>query len=173
MVLGYAPAPSRPFSSHRDIHCSRHTTSGEVNGVTAPQTTRRGTIFEPREIHAIEETGLSAQFLADLALKMIYNASSITGHEVAQRMRLPFVGVVDRILDALKRDSYIEVRGGSALSSASYVYSVTSRGSVRGVELLERSAYTGPAPVTLTDYWEAVEAQTIDDVVVNQRGVRD
>ena len=129
--------------------------------------------FEPREIHSIDDTGLTQQFLADLALKIIYNASSITGHEVAQRMRLPFVGVVDRLMDALKRDSYVEVRGGSALSSASYVYSVTTRGNVRGTELIDRCRYAGPAPVSLADYWEAVEAQSIDDVVVNQRNVRE
>lgn len=135
--------------------------------------TREGTAFEPREVRSIEDTGLPAQFLIDLALKIIYNASTITGHEVAQRMRIPYVGVLDRVLESLKRDSYIEVKGGSALSSASYIYTVTSRGNIRGVELLDRSSYTGAAPVTLADYWESVEAQTIDDVVVNQASVRD
>src|SRR5688572_3491864 len=96
--------------------------------VTAPQAASQDTVFEPRPIHSIEDTGLTLQFLTDLALKIIYNSSTITGHEVAQRMRVPFVGVVDRVLEALKRDLYVEVRGGSALSTASYQYTITSKG---------------------------------------------
>jgi len=131
---------------------------------------RRG--FEPREITAVEDTGLGYQFLADLTLKTIYFVSTITGFEVAQRLRLPFVGVVERLLDGLKRDTYIEVRGGSSVTTATYSYVITSKGIARALDLIERSSYVGPAPVTLAEYWEAVKAQSIKDVSVNQQGMR-
>src|SRR2546428_13881548 len=100
-------------------------------------------VFEPREIHSVGETGLNSQFLGDLALKIIYYASTITGHDVALRMRLPFQGVIDEILDTLKRESLVEVRGGNVLTSASYTYLVTSKGVDRASELIDRCAYAG------------------------------
>src|SRR3954463_14100724 len=91
--------------------------------------------FQPRQLHSVEETGVSLQFLNDLALKIIYYASTISGHDIALRMRLPYVGIIDRVLDGLKRDLYVEVRGGSAVSTASYVYNVTTKGNLRAGEL--------------------------------------
>jgi len=129
--------------------------------------------FQPRQLHSVEETGVSLQFLNDLALKIIYYASTISGHDIALRMRLPYVGIIDRVLDGLKRDLYVEVRGGSAVSTASYVYNVTTKGNLRAGELIERSAYSGPAPVSLSEYWQAVQAQSITSVVVTRRGVRE
>jgi len=128
--------------------------------------------FLPRELHTIEETGLTLQFLSDLTLKIIYFASTASGYEVAQRLRLPFLGIVDKVLETLKRENYVEVRGGSALTAASYSYMMTEKGNNRATELVERSAYVGPAPVTLNDYREAVKLQTIKDIVVNRRSVR-
>jgi len=129
--------------------------------------------FEPRELHSVEDTGLSLQFLADLTLKIVYYASTATGYEIAQRLRLPFLGVVDRVLEALKRELYVEVRGGSALTPASYTYVMTAKGNARAIELVERCAYAGPAPVALAEYREAVRLQTVNDIVVNRRNVRD
>ena len=130
-------------------------------------------VFEPREIHSVAETGLAPQFLTDLALKIVYYASTVTGHDVALRMRLPFLGVVDEILDALKRESLIEIRGGNALTSASYTYLVTTKGADRASELIDRCAYAGAAPVSLGDYWVSVQAQSVTNVTVNHRDVHD
>lgn len=128
--------------------------------------------FEPRQIHSIEETGLSPQLLADLALKIVHHASTVTGYQVAQRMKLPFVGVVDSVLDSLRRDGHVEVRGGNALTSASYVYSATGKGAERAAELIERCAYIGPAPVSMGEYWEMVRKQSVTQVSVDRAQVR-
>jgi predicted ATPase with chaperone activity len=131
-------------------------------------TTARMPAFTPRPIEAVEDTGLSFTFLADLALKTVYFANAPTGHEVARRMALPFVGVVERLLDALKRQQLVEVRGGSAVSPATYEYALTQRGHQKALELLERCGYVGAAPVPLSLYWEAVQTQTIRQVVVTR-----
>jgi predicted ATPase with chaperone activity len=124
--------------------------------------------FQPKPVTSLEDTGLSAGFLSDLALRTIYFAGSITGHEIARRMALPYVNVLDRILDGLKRQLYVEVRGGSAVSTASYDYALTSKGNQKALELLERTGYVGPAPVPLALYWEAVQTQTIRQVMVTR-----
>jgi predicted ATPase with chaperone activity len=129
--------------------------------------------FQPRELHSIDDTGLTLQFLSDLTLKVVYFASTMSGYEIALRLRLPFLGIVDKVLDALKRESYLEVRSGSALTPASYTYVMTEKGNNRAQELVDRSAYIGPAPVTLNEYRESVRLQTVSDIIVNRRTVRD
>ena len=124
--------------------------------------------FHPKPVTSLEDTGLSAGFLSDLALRMIYFAGSITGHEIARRMALPYVNVLDRILDGLKRQLYVEVRGGNAVSTASYDYALTSKGNQKALELLERTGYVGPAPIPLALYWEAVQTQTIRQIMVTR-----
>ncbi len=54
-------------------------------------------------------------FLADLALKILYNVGSLTGLQVADRMKLPFNGCVDQVLEYLKREQLVEVRGSRRL----------------------------------------------------------
>jgi predicted ATPase with chaperone activity len=124
--------------------------------------------FDPKPLTSVEETGLTVSFLSDLVLKTVYFGGSITGHEIARRMALPFQNVIDRLLDGLKRQLYLEVRGGSAVSTASYEYTLTAKGHAKTVELLDRSGYVGSAPVPLALYWEAVQTQTIRNVVVTR-----
>ena len=136
----------------------------------APQQQAVG--FQPRDIHTIEESGLNLQFLADLCLKHIYYATTLSGRDAATQMRLPFVGVMDKVIEKLRQEGVVEVRGGSALTTASYVHSLTDKGRARALELVDRSAYSGPAPVSLDDYWDSVKLQTIDSVVVTQKALR-
>jgi predicted ATPase with chaperone activity len=132
--------------------------------LSQPQTSA----FVPKPVASLEETGLSMSILADLALRTMYFAGAITGHEVARQIALPYPNVVDRLLDVLKRQLYCEVRGGSAVSTASYEYALTAKGHSKAIELLDRNGYVGPAPVPLALYWEAVQTQTIRQVVVTR-----
>src|SRR4030066_1315347 len=66
--------------------------------------------FLPPVINRIEDTGLSALWLQDLALKILYFQGYLTGFRVAELMCLPFTGVGDQILEALKREKLIEVK---------------------------------------------------------------
>jgi hypothetical protein len=52
------------------------------------------------------------------------------------------------------------------------VHALTDKGRARAVELIDRSAYSGPAPVGLDDYWDSVKLQTIDAVVVTRQDLR-
>lgn len=115
--------------------------------------------FFPPEPQSVEDTELSLLALSELALKMLYVAGQMTGFELAQAMRLPFTGVVIRVIDFLKRERYCETRGAGRLGEGSYQYSVTERGSDKAREVLWRSQYAGPAPVPLGAYRRAVEVQ--------------
>ncbi len=131
--------------------------------------------FTPPAPRDVKETGLSVGLLTDLALKILYYESYMTGRELSNRMALPFAGVVDDILDFLKRETLCEVRGATgrgSLAAAGYEHVLTSKGREMAQSALERTQYLGPAPVPLRMYNEAVRLQGLKDVIVHQRDVR-
>lgn len=124
-------------------------------------TTSTATGFLPPLITQIEHTGLSALWLQDLALKILYFQGYLSGFKVAEEMALPFAGIVDLILEALKREKFVEVKSTQqmGLGEGSYQYAITGAGISRAREALERSQYAGPAPVPLRTYNESILRQ--------------
>ena len=94
----------------------------------------------PPEPQSIEATGLTVGFLADLALKTLYLRGQMTMTEIAASLGLPITGVIDRIMDFLKGERLVEIRGGAGLSSASYQFVIVERGSEKAQEALARDA---------------------------------
>jgi hypothetical protein len=125
--------------------------------------------WSPSEINSMEETGLSHGFLEDLTLKIMYFRGQITGYEVSEYMHLPFQNVVSPILDFLKREQMCEVRGSarSGLAEGAWQYTLTSKGSERARERIDRMTYVGPAPVPWESYLAAIKAQGGKTVKVN------
>jgi predicted ATPase with chaperone activity len=138
------------------------------------QTDAENDKFAPSAPRSIEDTGLSVGFLADLVLKVLYFEGYISGQEVADAVRLPFKNITDRILDFLKRDRFIEVKGssGGAYAEAAYEYVITGIGIERAREILDRSQYAGPAPVPLESYKTAIRKQALQNLAVGPRQVR-
>ena len=58
-------------------------------------------VFTPPILQKVEDTGLSALWLQDLALKILYFQGYLTGFKIAEEMALPFTGIVDLILGLL------------------------------------------------------------------------
>lgn len=129
--------------------------------------------FYPPQINKLEETGLSLMFLQDLALKILYFQGYLTGYKIADAMCLPFTGVVDQILESLKRDKLIEVRSSQmGLGEGAYLYAITGAGIVHAREALDRSQYAGPAPVSLEEYNESVRRQSRGRFLITARHMR-
>lgn len=128
--------------------------------------------FVPKEPTSVDETGLGLSFLSDLALKLLYFQGYVTGADIAEKMRLPFGGVVDRVLEFLKREMLCEIKGGGHLSQSSYRYTITGKGIERAREILERGQYAGPAPVTLTDYSVGIQNQPMLTTSIHEHTMR-
>jgi predicted ATPase with chaperone activity len=130
--------------------------------------------FVPLAPRTIEDTELSVGFLADLVLKTLYFEGYISGYEVAEAIKLPFKNITDRILDFLKRDRLIEVKGssGGAYAEAAYEYVITGKGIERAREIMDRNQYAGPAPVTLENYKNAIRKQALQNLSVGPNQVR-
>lgn len=137
-------------------------------------TKKQAKTFLPPPITQIDDTGLSLLWLQDLALKIIYFGGYLNGFKISERIALPFTGVVEVLLDNLKRDKFIEVRtqvGG--LGEGAYQYAITATGIARAREALERSQYAGPAPVPIAEYNQAILSQSRGRTNLTQRAMRE
>ena len=129
--------------------------------------------FIPPAISRIEETGLNQLWLQDLVLKILYFQGNLTGYRIAEVIALPFAGVVDILLDALKREKLLEVRSSQGgFGDGGYLYDITGAGIERAREALERSQYAGPAPVPLDNYNLACKEQSMGALRVTARIMR-
>jgi predicted ATPase with chaperone activity len=129
--------------------------------------------FEVPAVHSIEDTGLSFSFLADLVTKLLYyRGSGISGFDISEAIKLPFTGILEPVMEFLKREQFCEVRGRGGIGESSYQYSITERGANKARELLERDMYVGPAPVTLDQYTQSARQQALKQVAVHQREMR-
>jgi predicted ATPase with chaperone activity len=132
-----------------------------------------GAPFYPPPVGRVEDTGLSPLWLQDLVLKVMYFQGYLTGFKIAEAIALPFTGVVDQILEALKREKLLEVRSSQVgLGEGAYLYAITGAGIARAREALERSQYAGPAPVPLTTYVESCRRQARGRLQVTSRLMR-
>ncbi len=126
--------------------------------------------FMPPPVARIEDTGLSPLWLQDLVLKVLYFQGYMSGFKLAEAIALPFTGITDQILEALKREKMIEVRTSQAgLGEGAYIYAITQMGSGRAREAIDRNQYAGPAPVPLEVYNEAIRRQKAARVQVTPR----
>src|SRR5258708_23693359 len=136
--------------------------SGAPGGPAAPD------VPLPPEPGSIEQTGLTLSFIADLALKTLYLRGQMTMAELSTALGLPITNVIDKVMEFLKGERLVEIRGGTGLSAASYQFVIVDRGSEKAQEALARSQYVGKAPVPLQSYLDAVKRQTISNISVTQ-----
>jgi energy-coupling factor transporter ATP-binding protein EcfA2 len=120
---------------------------------------------------SVADTGLDLGLISELALKHALFLGDFRMVDIAERIKLP-IPVVDRALEVLRRDKYVEIKGGTGYAATTYTFKVTEAGKSYGSELLDICRYVGPAPVTIDDYEEMVELQTIKSIVVEEESVK-
>jgi predicted ATPase with chaperone activity len=157
--------PLRDFSSISTI-----TPSG--NG-SRPGARGTSNIALPGEPKSIAETGLSIGFLSELVLKHIYFGGTISGQQLEEEVKLPFLNVIDKVLTFLKEEEYVDIIGAhGGFSERAFQYIITPKGRAKAHEALDRSQYAGPAPVPLQAYLDAVKQQTIGEMVIDKATIR-
>src|SRR5437867_2878895 len=126
----------------------------------------------PMAPQSMEETGLTSAFVADLALKVLYEKGQTTAADLADALALPLPKILAPILDYLKKESLVEVKGGSGVAAATYMYVLSQKGADRAKEVMDRNGYVGPAPVTLSAYVARVRSQSIGEVSISFDALR-
>ena len=119
-----------------------------------------------------EDLGVPKSMLIQLLLKHSFFRDSISSQEMAHDMKIGR-RLVDEIFAYLKGQGYVQVKARDALSQTSQIaldlrYSLTDSGKIYAEQCLESNRYVGPAPVPLEDYWDWVEAQSINQVQVER-----
>ncbi len=128
--------------------------------------------WNPPPLSKIEDTGISKLALADLVLKVLYFRGDMQGHDIADIIKLPFNGIVDQVLEFLKREKMVEITGTQGFGEASYRYEIIGEGIKRAVDAIERTQYAGPAPVPLKDYVNAINSQKRPDASIKESDMR-
>jgi predicted ATPase with chaperone activity len=118
----------------------------------------------------VEETGLDFSMILDLVVKAIYFAGRPAARQIAAQIALPF-GVVDEVLQFMKREQMVEVVGSSGMGEQLYQYSLSQKGMDKAEEALARNHYIGPAPVPFDLYLEVLKQQSIRNIRLTPESV--
>jgi hypothetical protein len=128
--------------------------------------------FAPAEPLTPEETGLNRTFLYEHTLRLIYNKGRATGAELAAEMCLNY-RIVDVLLSELRKQEMIDIGGQRGYGDINYEYILSPRGVQAALDAQLKTMYAGPAPVQLDEWIKSVSAQTVKDVVVTRRNIRE
>jgi predicted ATPase with chaperone activity len=109
----------------------------------------------PPEPSTIEETGLSYEALKQLLTKALF-AGEVRGLALAERLCLSYA-MLESLLEHLRVEKLIEVRGAAGSGTAGFRYALTDLGRERAQNYLEANGYIGPAPVPLHQYAAAMQ----------------
>lgn len=138
-----------------------------------PKSTAANLPFFPPPVTRIEDTGLSPLWLQDLILKVFYYQGYLTGFKLAEEIALPYVGVVDQLLEVLKREKLVEVKTSQVgLGEGAYQWAITGLGIARAREALDRSQYASQAPVPIDVYNESQRKQSRGRMLVTEKIMR-
>ena len=118
----------------------------------------------------VEETGLSAIYLADLVSKHLFENGVLDLRDLTRRTALAG-GLLDEIFASLRADGRAEVRGAHPESGV-LRFGLTDRGRTAALEAFGRDGYVGPAPVPLEQYTRTVTQQTLSAHRVNRSTIR-
>ena len=114
----------------------------------------------PPPPESIEASGLSQSLVEELVLKHLLLMGEFRLADVAARVKLP-LSLIEGVLDELRREQLVEVKGSASYAKTSYLFRLTEAGQRKGEELSRRCRYAGPAPVSLEQYREMVKKQML------------
>jgi hypothetical protein len=135
-----------------------------------PFETHPATLPLPRAPQRIEDTGLDFSFLLELLTKILLVRGQMRLPELAAHSKLP-LSVLDPVLAFMRSERLCEMsRRGD--TEGGMIYTLTDLGRSRGQDFLERSQYSGPAPVALSAYVERVQMQSVSSMELSREALQ-
>ena len=125
----------------------------------------------PRAPVTLEDTGLTAHLLEQLFIKALYGGEA-TGLVLADHLRLPYA-ILEPVVERVRVERLVEVRGASGSSSASYRYALTDLGRERARQYFDQNQYTGAAPVPLESYVSYMRALSMARGYIDRERLRE
>lgn len=121
---------------------------------TRPTKPAAGEMEPPPAPRTLADTGLHPDALLQLVVKTLYGGEA-TGTQLADRLALPY-SVFENLVDHVRAEKLVEVRGTNGTGTAGYRYALTDLGRERARQFQDVSQYVGPAPVPLDQYVAAM-----------------
>src|SRR3954468_12039188 len=121
---------------------------------------RQSERFSPSTPESLAETGLPSSLIEQLVLKVIYFRGEIKASDLARSIGLRFT-LLEETIDWYKRQHLIEVKRSLGFGPFSSILALTEAGRKIARDYLDINQYTGPAPVPVGQYAEAVKAQRL------------
>jgi hypothetical protein len=131
----------------------------------------------PTAPQTFEEIGLPKNFLALLLLKHAFFRYAFSARDMSEILMIPEY-LVELLIEYLKQQKYLDICPRDLLSpTAGHLateirYTLSGAGKENAVQQLEFSSYVGPVPVSLEDYWDWVEAQSIRKEEISPEDIR-
>jgi hypothetical protein len=106
----------------------------------------------------LEDTGLAASLLQQLALKILYSRGDMLGRELSEGLGLKF-SLIESIIEFFKHQHFIQAKKSLGMGNSTVLFALTDTGRNAARECMEGNQYTGPAPVPLDQYSDLVRRQ--------------
>ena len=137
-------------------------TSEAENGVDAEKshaaTKSDPDAFTPIEPASFRAAGLNVSEVEALVLKFLLARGDVTGRDIAEQVKLPFV-LIDDLMHDLKNQQLVVHRGSAPMND--FQYQLSDLGRERGRRYSQHCTYFGAAPVALKDYINSVQEQSL------------
>ena len=126
--------------------------------------------FAPRPRN-IGETGLSHEFIETLVCKHLHVNGVADLHELSGTIALSGT-ILETILESLRKENKVEILAANH-SSTGTRYTLTDKGRTEAIAALNKSGYTGPAPVSIEHYRTVVRAQSVQNCQITRNDVQE
>lgn len=124
----------------------------------------------PFQPHTVGDTGLNFLFLIELLVKLLFLRGQLRLADMVNHTRLS-VGVLESLLAFMRTERLCEAsRNGETETAISY--NLTDLGRLRAQDFLQKSQYSGPAPVNLQAYVNQVRKQSVIDMQVTRENLQ-
>jgi len=125
---------------------------------SSPEDSDENCEWTPVEPTTFVEAELNDGEVEALVLKYLLSCGNATGRVIAEQVSLPFL-LIERLLQQLKYDQLVVFRGNAPMND--YDYQLTDTGRERARRYSEHCTYFGAAPVSLRQYIDSVNRQSL------------
>jgi hypothetical protein len=124
------------------------------------------------------DIGVPERLLSQLFLKHAFFSYTFTLRDMSEHLKIP-VHLLDPLIEYLKQQKLMDISPRDLLSpspthlATEIRYTLSDTGKKIAEQELEFNSYVGPVPISLEDYWDWVEAQTIKREEVKPHRLRE
>jgi hypothetical protein len=111
--------------------------------------------YTPKAPDSLQDLDIPVRLVEDLILRYLYSKGAGRISELANALKLSFP-VIDAVFQQMRQRQLFEVTG---LNGKDYAFTLSGVGKEHALNRLQISHYSGPAPVTVENYFTAVRQQ--------------